>query len=116
MHRSSSFVIVTAEQLSRSPVAFKRYVDEHFQAVNFEGKECFVAIRATSVQLCDGSGRRGQTKGVAPSHSVDISQYTEGLPEGQSLNGWIRMASELGLLLQFAASWNDGCVSPMLED
>jgi hypothetical protein len=81
----SSVIIVDPKLLPEAPLAFRQYVKEFFVKKKMLGREVLVA--ATTIT----NGNYG-SKGVAPSHSLDLRRFSEGLPPGQDLNDWIRKA------------------------
>lgn len=84
----SSVIIVDAARLSETPEAFQQYVKEFFAPKTVLGKECLVA----STVLDWDYGHSTTVKGSAPSHSLDLRRFTEGLKKDESLNDWIRKA------------------------
>ena len=84
----TSFMLVKAESLSTFPQAFQGYVRDFFEKRTIDGVEYFCAFRWTGTPS-DGLVWYRRHKGNAPSHSVDIAHYKEGLKKGQSLNDWI---------------------------
>jgi len=87
-------MIVSAEKLSETPVAFQRYVRDFFKAETVLGMKCYVA---STVLNFEWPGRiyppkLGEGLGTAPSHSVDLRRYDEGLKKDQSLNEWMNKA------------------------
>ena len=81
----SGVMLVDPEMLLEAPAAFRQYVAEFFVKRKVLGKECLVASTVLS-------WRWSNQKGTAPSHSVDLMRFKEGLKEGQSLNDWMRKA------------------------
>jgi hypothetical protein len=77
----SEVMIVDPKILPKSPKAFRQYVETFFEEKQILGQKCLVAARVIS-------GRGG--KGVAPSHSLDLSIFKDGLPAGVSLSEWIQ--------------------------
>lgn len=92
-----SVMIVSAEKLKDAPKAFQQYVREWFVQRTILGKRCFVA------GIHSGTPRGGYNLGNAPSHSVDLMGYTEGLPPGQKLRDWIDKAEGKFLWTIYAA-------------
>jgi hypothetical protein len=87
----SSVIVVDAELLPETPKAFQQYVDEYFQEKTVLGKRVFVASTVLSWSSYNSYGhRKGQ--GTAPSHSLDLRRFTEGLGKDEQLNEWIRKA------------------------
>ena len=78
-------MIVDPEMLAEAPLAFQQYVAEFFVKRKVLGKECFVASTVLS-------WRWSNQKGSAPSHSVDLMRFKEGLKKDESLNDWMRKA------------------------
>lgn len=111
-HHYAGFLLIMAEDLPKTPKAFQEYVERYFEESQFKGSKCFIAITADS----DGGGDGNQKKGVAPSHSVNLAKFKDGLPKGESLSGWIRKEAkkEEGVVLSFDASWSDGCIESLV--
>lgn len=82
-------MLVDPELLSQAPEAFQQYVKEFFAKKKVLGREVFVA----SLTLSNGY-RYGfaASKGTAPSHSVDLMRFKDGLKPGESLSDWIHKA------------------------
>jgi len=84
-----TFMIVRQDELSGTPKAFQQYVADWFRYQEVLGIDCMVAAGKLHV---DHSfyARRGKAPGVAPTHSVDLMSYKDGLKKDQSLNDWMR--------------------------
>ena len=103
-----SVVLVDAEKLPETPVAFQQYVAEFFRKTKVLGKEVFIASMELSFYSSRSSGhRKGQ--GVAPSHSVDLMHFKEGLKGGQSLNDWMDKAEGKFLWRFYASERHNDC-------
>lgn len=88
-----SVLIVRADRLAETPKAFRDYVAKFFVEDTVLGIKVFKAQRVLhwnhhDWELLETYHRRGR----APCHSVELMDYKDGLPEGQSLNDWIRKA------------------------
>ena len=81
----SGVMLVDPEKLAEAPAAFQQYVNEFFMLTKVLGKDCLVASTVLSWQ---GS----RLKGTAPSHSVDLMRFKEGLKKDESLHDWMRKA------------------------
>jgi hypothetical protein len=81
-------MVVRKECLSETPKAFQRYVADWFRYKDVLGIDCMVASGKLHVDH-NFYGRRGKAAGVAPTHSVDLQEYKEGLAKDQSLNDWM---------------------------
>jgi len=108
MREYVSFLVVPADYLKITPKAFQQYVEDYFRKESLFGKPCLVAVKVITEN-------RRKAKGVAPSHSVDLMHYKEGLG-GQDLNAWIRDAAKKGLLWEFSADWDNGCSNGLSDD
>ncbi len=98
--------MVEASRLPDLPLAFQQYVERYFAPTEIFGTLVLYAFQALHLKELD----RRPARGVAPSHSVDISQYRDGL-NGQSLAEWISGAVTQGLILRLGAGWDDGTLS-----
>lgn len=78
-------MLVDPELLHKTPPAFQQYVAKFFVEKQVLGRKVLVASTTIS------NGHYGG-KGIAPSHSVDLMRFTEGLNKGESLSDWIRKA------------------------
>lgn len=113
-HQNGEFMAVNAKQLDKQPKAFQDYVKRYFKRTYFLGIDAYVAILTTGGVNC----LRKLEKGVAPSHFVDLNEFTEGLPEGMSLGEWIRTKASKrtrSISVHFA-SWEDGSISCVFDD
>jgi hypothetical protein len=81
----SGVMLVDPELLSETPEAFQQYVKEFFTKKKVLGREVLIASTTIS------NGHHGG-KGIAPSHSVDLMRFKDGLKANESLNDWIRKA------------------------
>jgi hypothetical protein len=81
-------MIVDPELLPEAPAAFQQYVEEFFTKQKVLGKECFVASTVLSYQYPHYGGK--VQKGTAPSHSVDLMRFKDGLKKDENLNDWMR--------------------------
>lgn len=79
----ASVMIVDADRLGETPLAFQQYVEHFFRESTCLGKRVFVATRV--LQFDHWKHARG---GFAPSHSIELMGYTEGL-KGAPLGDWI---------------------------
>lgn len=84
----SEVMIVDPELLTRAPKAFRDYVEKYFVEKKVLGKACLVAARS--------SWGSDHGKGNAPSHSLDLRRWKDGLPSGQELGEWIREQERTG--------------------
>lgn len=97
-----SFMIVRRDDLPETPRAFQQYVADWFRYKEVLGIDCMVASGRLHVDHAFYA-RKGRAPGVAPTHSVDLSSYKEGLKKDQSLNDWMRK-NEGGLVWTFYSS------------
>jgi len=97
-----SVMLVREEDLTKTPTAFQRYVKDWFRPRVVLGVRCLVAEGQLHVDY-NFYQSRGKARGVAPSHSVDLAEYNEGLPKDVSLNEWMRK-QEGKLVWQFYTS------------
>lgn len=88
----ASIMIVDADRLHETPVAFQQYVETYFYQSNVLGKRVFIAARFLQLTISQRFRR-----GFAPSHMIELMQFTEGLAKGQDLGAWIR--SVVGILV-----------------
>ncbi|KKQ27586.1 MAG: hypothetical protein US42_C0008G0099 [Candidatus Magasanikbacteria bacterium GW2011_GWC2_37_14] len=102
-----SVLVVREEDLKRCPKAFRDYVSEFFARYMIWG----VRVRYAATYSFEPSG--GYRKGHAPSHSVELARFTEGLA-GQSLNSWMNQAARQDIVLHIpvgqhasGSSWAD---------
>ena len=103
----SEIILVRIEDLPKTPKAFQQYVHDWFAPKNVLGVDCMVATG-----LCVGFdhthwARKGRKPGVAPSHSVELSSYKEGLKPNQGLNDWMRKNDKKLVWLLYAAEERD---------
>lgn len=84
----SGVIIVDPKLLPKAPAAFRQYVKEFFVKKKVLGKECWFAAAVLSMNYNHGV----PPKGTAPSHSVDLMRFKEGLGKNQSLNEWMDKA------------------------
>lgn len=77
----ASVMIVDAERLHETPVAFQQYIERYFREDKLLGKRVFVAARFLTLS-------RYQL-GHAPRHSIEVDSFTEGLAKGQRLYDWM---------------------------
>jgi len=82
-------MIVDPEMLPEAPAAFQQYVAEFFAKKKVLGKDVLVA--AMSLRSVPQYGHAA-SKGVAPSHSVDLMRFKDGLKKDQSLSDWMSKA------------------------
>ena len=87
MLRVSSVMIVRKDRLDDAPEAFQQYVTEYFIDQRVFGIDCLVA-QCHCYHPRHGQHFRPGT-GLAPSHSVELMRFKDGLKEGQDLNGWM---------------------------
>lgn len=78
------FCIVSAENLPKTPQAFQDYVIKYFRPETILGHKCFIAFRDPN-KFCLSVTRDG----MAPSHSNDLDQFTDGIPDNKGLCSWI---------------------------
>ena len=107
VNHSAGFMLIMKNNLPDTPVAFQQYVDRFFKEGKFQGTDCFMAFTTSGGVEKPNYG--DYRKGVAPSHSVELMSFKEGLSDGENLNQWIDQAVEEGIIFQDWASWNDGC-------
>lgn len=118
-YRSAGYMEVKAADLPKAPAAFQEYVRTYFAEVKKGGEPYFVAM-ATSGRL--SPHRRSTEKGVAPTHSADVDQFTQGFEEGGRLSEWMRAEmrkarkGEDTILYTYNADWDDGTISCVVED
>lgn len=78
-------MIVDPDRLTDAPEAFQLYVQKYFVKKPLLGREVLVAATSfLSGSLCG--------RGFAPSHTLDLRRFTEGLPAGQDLSSWMTHA------------------------
>ena len=82
----SGTMLVDPELLPQAPEAFQQYVAEFFTKKKVLGKDVFIA--SLSLRNVYGSA----LKGTAPSHSVDLMRFKDGLKKDELLNDWMRKA------------------------
>jgi len=70
------------------PQAFIQYLEDWAVEETVLGLPCFVMSQHVINPYNYGRGWEKHT-GVAPSHSVDLMRYKEGLPKNTSLSAWI---------------------------
>lgn len=92
-------MIVDADRLPETPVAFQQYVARYGTSKTMLGRRVVIL----SIKICGDFGFRD--RGYAPGHSVDLMRYREGLAPDQSLNDWIRKA-EGEFLWTFAGGYD----------
>ena len=107
MHKEARIIVVPLDQVDSFPVAVKEFVTEYFQEQNILGRTCLVAFGATSLG-------RSNRKGVAPAHHVDQMRFKLGL-DGKTLSEWIDTAAKQGVIWQYSADWDDGCIGPLAD-
>jgi hypothetical protein len=95
-------MLVDPELLSQAPEAFQQYVKEFFVEKQVLGRKVLVA--STTIT----NGRYGG-KGTAPSHSVDLMRFKDGLGKDESLHDWIRKAEGKFLWQFYGASEHSDC-------
>lgn len=88
----ASVLIVRCDFVHTAPRGFKKYIEEYFNVKTILGYDCMVSAR-----FCNYYGAYG--KGAAPSHSMDVREYSEGLPNGQSLGDFIRDKVKEGMYM-----------------
>jgi len=80
----ASVMIVDAEALPNTPKAFQQYVSSYFKQRQVMGRNVYYALIKLDIDHYEYV--RG---GIAPSHMVNLTSYTEGLPKGVDLGKWI---------------------------
>ena len=98
----SGVMLVDPERLPETPLAFQQYVAKFFVEKQVLGRKVLVASTTIS------NGHYGG-KGIAPSHSVDLMRFREGLGKDESLNDWIRKAEGKFLWQFYGASEHSDC-------
>jgi hypothetical protein len=83
----SSVIVVDPDRLPETPPAFQQYVYEFFLKRKVLGRDCWVASTVLSPLW-------PLARGTAPSHSVDLMRFKEGLKENQTLNEWMDKAED----------------------
>lgn len=104
MHQSATLLLVQTTVLPDMPLAFQKYVGQHFAPKEVLGILSFYAFEALSLKQPD---RGSPVRGVAPSHRTDLAHYRDGLA-GEHLSDWINQAVLDGRITRVAASWDDG--------
>ncbi len=84
--------MVRVEDLEKTPLAFQQYVSDWFKHEVIFGIPCMIASTVITGFKYEG---RGKQPGIAPSHSVDIRTYCQGLKPDQDLGDWIRKHKKL---------------------
>lgn len=90
----SSVIFVRKSDLPSTPKAFQQYVADFFMEKKILGVDCWYASTVLHVTGYDWN-HLGPGRGIAPSHSVELQKYREGLPEGTSLNTWMEENREV---------------------
>ena len=106
-----TIVLVPKSSLWKTPKAFQQYVEDYFTERTVLGIPCFMAETHTINPNGIQPFRKGG--GMAPSHSVDLMHYKEGLKKGQSLNAWMNEARDEGIITSLFASERRGNVIDM---
>lgn len=104
MRQSATLLLVPTSVLPDMPLAFQKYVEQHFAPKEVLGTLSFYAFEALSLKQPD---RGSPVRGVAPSHRTDLAHYKDGLA-GEHLSDWINRAIVDGRVTRIAASWDDG--------
>ena len=91
----SEVMIVDPAILKDAPKAFRDYVETYFVRRTILGRPCLVAGRSVSFSGFPGHGNKLQ-KGIAPSHSMNLSRWKDGLKKDETLSEWIRKREEKG--------------------
>jgi len=95
-----SMIAMPVDQLQNCPKGFQEFVSQYFSPQNIFGRECFAAFGT----IYGSNGSRG----VAPSHSVDLRQYSEGLDNDLTLHMWMEQAQSEGIIWRMQKSVPDG--------
>lgn len=95
-------MLVDAALLPDTPPAFQQYVKEFFVEKKVLGQKVFTA----ALSLSNGFG---VGHGVAPSHSLDLRRFRDGLPAGQDLSEWIGKAEGRFLWRFYGVSEHSDC-------
>lgn len=101
----SSVIIVDPDLLPEAPLAFQQYVEEFFVKKKLLGREVLYAATVLSMNYSYGRVE----KGVAPSHSVDLMRFKDGLKKDQSLNEWMSKADGKFLWRLYGATERHDC-------
>ncbi|MFA6519934.1 MAG: hypothetical protein WCT41_03905 [Candidatus Paceibacterota bacterium] len=110
MHKSGDFIAITNSTILKAPVALKKYVRRFFKRKMIFGKDCWVAFRVTDIPGAN-------VPGVAPSHSMDVNCFTEGLPKGTKLYDLIKkLEKDPRRCFTFCTDWDDGCSGSVISD
>ncbi len=105
---SVKFVAIKIADLDKTPQAFQAFAKCYYQKVTIFGQPCRVGIHKPY-----WLSSRQNSKGVAPSHSLDYDRFTGGLPTGVRLSDWIKGEEERedSLLFVFTGEYDDGSAS-----
>lgn len=80
-------MLVDADRLPETPRAFQDYVATFFTPQIVLGKRVFVATRYLEL-----TERMQLSRGRAPSHSIHLQRFRDGLRNTQDLGDWMRKA------------------------
>ena len=110
MRKEGSILFVRASTLVKHPQAFQEYVKRFFANQMIGNEDYFYAFQTISgISHIYDSEQKG--KGVAPSHSVDLSMFTD--EKKTNLFEYIhRLLTDKnqGDVFKISRSWDDGCV------
>ena len=75
--QNAGFIAITQEDYEKSPKALQEFLEKFFTKEKIFGVPCWVAVQTLSSCVVYGS-----SKGVAPTHSVDINHFGKSVAEG----------------------------------
>jgi len=89
----ASHLLVRVDFVPTAPAGFQKYIETYFIKKRVLGQEVYSAVRYVN------GPNHNYGRGAAPSHSVDLRMYEEGLPEGVSLCSWIHERTAEGQVM-----------------